>query len=308
MQKLQDELFEYLTMGGDNLAAKFKRSHILRDLIVKFSSQCTGSQKENSQILYQLMKFDKDDIKNLKSPLMHKKIEAIVRLRSMGIPIENENIFRQLLTNKNPIFKWAVLELLINQKKQKALPWFIWLHLQKEPPKAGVSLHLLGSLASVQPEILSFLLTYNDNEYLTQLILKTLSVYPNADAIEPATKIISAHSQDETIISAIKFLAATPGERSFEIFERFVSHRHWVVRLLIAGALRNYPSEKGIKLLEGLTLDPSFSVRKRTIESIIYLEEFAMDLFKMIKGEIDHPCHQIILSELSDRDSKTYGK
>ncbi len=291
-RKFENELMGFIENGSTSGLENVIPSRGVRNYLVSMASQISGSAQTQILRLYIHWGFAVSDAKLLKSFFLHQRMEALYRCRTVGVPLPDE-AWELLLKDHNLVFRWTAMEYLIHQKTNNALPWLIRFMHEKPNQRHGVLLHLCSTLAKVFPEFLADFLKTSDNDFIREIIIKTIAAYPNSKCESALIECTKLTDSEEILIAATKALGAMPGTRALSFFSQVFNHGSWVVRLMVARALRNYFWDEAKSMLDDLVCDINYQVRFQAIQTVQSFGDHAVPVIRLILADADHPSRDI---------------
>lgn len=176
-------ILKYIHRESDTLDVKIKwyQKESIRDLLVRLALHLKGEEFNTLKKAYNELGFLKEDVTLLRHFNQKVKTKALRRCRILGTKLP-DSIWKEIIENRNDIFKWAAMEYLIHIKKSNSLFWisrFLTDHIRFNN---GVLLHLLCCSAKYTTDLILIILRHTEDERIIEHCLRTLGIYPNVSA------------------------------------------------------------------------------------------------------------------------------
>gem|GEM_PF-4941764 len=280
------------------------KNHTLKDQLLKMTDLLSGEEKKKLRLLYEHFGYTKEDYKFLYYGSTFQRTMALSRLRLLNVQL-NDADWLFLITNKNPIFRWAAMEYLIQQKKKNSLFWISAFLTDHTNYHNGILQHLFCTIAQFDPDIILIILKYTDDTRIAEQCLKTLSTYPNPSAEKEILRHMSREISDDGYVCAVKALSGATTPRVLEAFSLLLTYQNPAVRLIIAKSLGEMDDPATPKMLLTLTEDVNYYVRRNAVISLLKIGINAHPFLKKIFDDKEHPSHEILsYLSLHEGDSK----
>lgn len=304
-EQIKPQILAYIHGEGElQLPLRKYRSHTLRDNLIKLAHLVSGQEKKRLRSLYQHFGFMKEDYKSFYYGSRRQSTLALSRFRLLEFPLKDED-WLLLITNPNPIFRWAAMEYLIQKKRKSSLFWISGFLTDHTNYHNGILQHLFCTIAQFAPELILIILKYTDDTRVSEQCLKTLSVYPTPNGEDEIIRHMNDEISDEGYISAVRALSGAITPKVLEVFSLLLTYHHWVVRLIIAQSLGRIDDPVAPKMLMKLTEDVNYYVRRHAVMSLLQLGSSVQPLLKTIFDDKEHPSHELLTYlSLHEGDSK----
>jgi len=241
-----------------------KDKKYLRDLLILKLNFSSNEEKDLLRNLYKTWGLEKNDIKQLKSHIWWKKVEALNRLEKMNI-VEAENLAIKLMDSKKAEVRYAALKMLVGIKSEKIYP-FLYTMFSSSSRWAYRYLVKILSVANIPPVYLK-LLTISKKRDFRKAAAILLGTKGNEYAIPLLEKLANDPIKDVRRES-IKSLGEINTKKSLAILEKHFEDPNYQIRAALAKALSGYNNDISFKLLEKLADDEVFEVRLEAFYSL----------------------------------------
>lgn len=298
-KKTEQEILHYMGRNDGYISAQInlKKSIRVRDLIVQVAEHAGTKEKNCLAEIYFAQGYFFDDVKSLASQNKEVASSALARCRVFLFRLPDD-VWTYLINHNSLVFRWAAMEYLVTLEKGNSLIWIEKFISNKNNRLNGIVLHLMSILALKDAKVFLSMI-YSEDEWIVEQVMRVLASYPNHDADEYILNFIVKLNNEELFISCIKALAAKPSEKVIKYFQSQILHPHWVVRLQIAKAIKNFEVNSPLEIIATLLNDENYFVREAVIKSIIYKRCTYDSEINAISSDLSHPCHLLLVSEMN---------